>query len=436
MKRKIWVAAMTATMLVGLATTASAQERQRNRRGNAEQAAPATPPVSREFATAFGPLQTALGARDWATADTALAAARAAAANPYEQYLVARADLMIGSGQQNQARQAAAADAIMASNGVPDTEKAQIYVITAQLAYNARNFAAAAERAALAAAAGASNEQLPLLRMSALFEAGNADGAIAYFRELESAAAAHGQHAPDAIYGMVGRNLQELDRTSDLLPVLIDRASFYPDESNMRAAILTVLQSAPDDTSLSMDMLRLMHAAGAMNNRRFYVEQISNLAEAGLPNEALMMIQAGRTANLIPANDPTFTEVETTQRSKLADDRASLPAGERRAAAAADGRLARLMGDAYYSYGDYPKAEAMYAMALTKSPADADLLNMRIAIVRFAAGNSDGALQALALVTGPVRGNAARLWAGFIRSRQAAAAPATTPAPAAPTTGN
>lgn len=76
MKRKIWVAAMTATMLVGLATTASAQERQRNRRGNAEQAAPATPPVSREFATAFGPLQTALGARDWATADTALAAAR------------------------------------------------------------------------------------------------------------------------------------------------------------------------------------------------------------------------------------------------------------------------------------------------------------------------------------------------------------------------
>ena len=104
MKRKIWVAAMTATMLVGLTTTASAQERQRNRRGNAEQAAPATPAVSREFATAFGPLQTALGARDWATADTALATARAAATNPYEQYLVARADLMIGSGQQNQKR--------------------------------------------------------------------------------------------------------------------------------------------------------------------------------------------------------------------------------------------------------------------------------------------------------------------------------------------
>lgn len=405
----------------------------RGRRDREATPAPgANPAVSREFGVAYTPLNAATTAQDWPTANTALVALKAVAVSPYERYLASQMEFRIASATSDAARQMTAVDGMIDSNGAPAADATRILVAGGQLAYNAEQYAKAAERIQRALAAGATTEGLPLLRLDALLRSNQLDPAIAYLNELVAAGT-----ATDQMYGIAARGLQEAGRDAELTALLIRRTGLYPTHMNIRATILSYLQNAPEDRGQTIDLMRLMYRSGAMNDRRYYVEYASNLVEDGLPAEALAVVAAGRAANLIPANDATFREIEAGQRDKLTDDRASLPGTERRAAAAADGRLARLAGDAYLGYENYVKAEEMYALALTKSPGESDLINTRIGITRFAAGNFAGANQAFALVTG-ARAPIARMWEGLVRERlNAASAPTppapTPPAPAAPT---
>ena len=413
----------------------SDEPRERGRRNREATPAPtANPAVSRAFGAAYAPLNTATTARDWPTSETALTALKAAAVSPYELYLTSQMEFRIASGMENRPRQLTAVVGMIESNGAPATDATRILVAGGQLAYNAEQYASAAayiERA-IAAGAATTTEGLPLLRLDSLLRSNQLDAAVAYFGGLDAASA-----ADDRMYGITARGLQEAGRESELTALLIRRVGLFPTHLNIRASILSYLQNAPEDRGQTIDLMRLMYRSGAMNDRRYYLEYISNLVEDGLPAESIAIIAAGRSANLIPAGDATFREIESGQRDKLTDDRASLPTTERRAAAAADGRLARLAGDAYLGYENYTKAEEMYQLALTKSPSDSDLINTRIGITRFTAGNYAGAGQAFALVTG-ARGSIARMWEGLVRGRiaeaaAAAAPPATPVAPATPT---
>ena len=435
------VAAIVATSLTALVATSADAQNRRNRDRDQAPAAPATPQVSRAFGAAYGPIQTAMGASDWATADAALPAARAAAATEYERYLVARADFAIGAGQSNPARQLAAANAMIESNGIPAAEQARVYLAAGQLAYNSEQYAMAAERVQRAIELGSTAPNLSTLVIDAHFRAGQLDQGLAAFRSVVAAATAAGQKAPETIYSLAARELQEADRTAELMTVLVERANAYPTEANLRSSALIYLQSLPPAATrpeevyqrgLSIDALRLMRAANAMNDRRFYVELVSNLAEDALPNEVLAVIAEGEAANLVPATgDAFFAERKQTARDNLAEDRASLAGGERRAIADPSARLSTRVADAYYAYENWAKAEELYTAALGKVEADAGLINLRIGQTRYRAGNFAGALEAFARVTEGDRATLARLWEAHTRSKlpaETSTAPAAAPA--------
>lgn len=426
------VAAIVATSLTALVATSADAQNRRNRDRDQAPAAPATPQVSRAFGAAYGPIQTAMGASDWATADAALPAARAAAATEYERYLVARADFAIGAGQSNPARQLAAANAMIESNGIPAAEQARVYLAAGQLAYNSEQYAMAAERVQRAIELGSTAPNLSTLVIDAHFRAGQLDQGLAAFRSVVAAATAAGQKAPETIYSLVARELQEADRTAELMTVLVERANAYPTEANLRSSALIYLQSLPPAATrpeevyqrgLSIDALRLMRAANAMNDRRFYVELVSNLAEDALPNEVLAVTAEGVAAGLVPAEvpgeggDAFFDERRTTARDNLAEDRASLAGGERRALADPSARLSTRIADAYYAYENWAKAEELYTAALGKTEADTGLINLRIGQARYRAGNFAGALEAFARVTEGDRATLARLWEAHTRSK-------------------
>jgi hypothetical protein len=437
------VAAVVATSLTALvATSVDAQNRRnRDRDQAAEAPAAATPQVSRAFGAAYGPIQTAMSASDWAAADAALPAARAAAQSEYERYLVSRADFAIGAGQANPARQLAAANAMIESNGIPATEQARVYLAAGQLAYNSEQYAMAAERVQRAIELGSTAPNLSTLVIDAHFRAGQLDQGLAVFRSVVAAATAAGQKAPESIYSLAARELQEADRTTELMAVLIERANAYPTEANMRSSALIYLQSLPPAATrpeevyqrgLSIDALRLMRAANAMNDRRFYVELVSNLAEDALPNEVLTVIAEGEAASLVPpTGDAFFTERKQTARDNLAEDRASLAGAERRAVADPAARLVVRVADAYFAYENWAKAEELYTAALSKTEADTGLINLRIGQTRYRAGNFAGAMEAFAQVREGDRAPLARLWEAHVRTKltpAAAAEPAAAPA--------
>lgn len=435
------VAAIVATSLTALVATSADAQNRRSRDRDQAPAAPATPQVSRAFGAAYGPIQTAMGASDWAAADAALPAARAAAATEYERYLVARADFAIGAGQSNPARQLAAANAMIESNGIPAAEQARVYLAAGQLAYNSEQYAMAAERVQRAIELGSTAPNLSTLVIDAHFRAGQLDQGLAAFRSAVAAATAAGQKAPETIYSLAARELQEADRTAELMTVLVERANAYPTEANLRSSALIYLQSLPPAATrpeevyqrgLSIDALRLMRAANAMNDRRFYVEMVSNLAEDALPNEVLAVIAEGEAANLVPATgDAFFAERKQTARDNLAEDRASLAGAERRAIADPSARLSTRVADAHYAYENWAKAEELYTAALGKAEADAGLINLRIGQTRYRAGNFAGALEAFARVTEGDRATLARLWEAHTRSKlpaETSTAPAAAPA--------
>jgi Flp pilus assembly protein TadD len=97
--------------------------------------------------------------------------------------------------------------------------------------------------------------------------------------------------------------------------------------------------------------------------------------------------------------------------------------------ASPEARLATVAGDANLGYNNNARAEELYSAALTKTGADAELLNTRIGIARFQAGNYTSAIEAFERVQSPLRSPVARMWIALSRSRIAAAAPA---APAVP----
>ncbi len=431
--------------LAGLAATGADAQR-RNREAPAAEAA--APQASRAFVAAYQPIQPLLSAQNWTGADALLPAIKAAATSDYERYLASRAELSIALGLNDNARQIATIGAIVDSPAMPVAEQARLLTLGAQLAYNADDYAVAAARAKRALAAGATADNLTLMVVDANIRANQLDVALTEGRAIIAAAQANGGKAPEQVYAILARALQEADRNDELMDMLVARVAAYPTADNIRTSSLIYIQNSPEDRGTTIDVLRLMAAADAMTDRRYYVEYASSLAEDALPNEALQAIAAGRAAGLISAKpagadrntalcgaDVNFCEIEQTANANLAEDRASLAGGERRAAAAAEARLATRVADAYLSYGDYPKAEELYTLALTKSGADAGLINTRLGITRYRAGNLTGALEAFGRVEG-VRTGAARLWTAFIQSKTSpAAAPPASPATPAPTAG-
>lgn len=432
---KIMFALVATSSIVSLAAT-SAEAQRRNRNQEAAPVVPAAPSVSRPYSVAYQPLQTAMTALNWAAADAALVALKAVSMSDYEKFITAQSEFRIAVGLQDLARQSTAVTAMIDSNGAPPADAPRIFVAGGQQAYNSGDYALAAQRIKRAIELGSTTEGLPTLLLDSYFRGGQIDQGLVEARSQIAAAQSAGRKAPETVYSLMARELQEADRNPELLDVLVERADAYPTSQNFRTASLIYLQVSPDDRGLSIDVLRLMSAAEAMNDRRFYVEYVASLAEDALPNEALEAIAAGRAASLIPAGDITFGEIETTARANLAEDRASLPGGERRAAASLEARLATRIADAYLSYGNYAKAEELYVAALGKAGADAGLINTRLGITRYRAGNLAGASEAFGQVQGP-RATAARLWSALVRSKAPtpAAAPATAPVTApSPTT--
>ena len=423
------LAAISSIVALG-ATSAEAQRRNRNQ--EAAPVVPAAPTVSRPYSVAYQPLQTAMTASNWAAADAALPAVKAAAVSEYEKFITAQAEFRIAVGLQDTARQSLAVTAMIDSNGAPAADAARIYVAGGQQAYNSSDYALAATRVKRAIELGSTTEGLPTLLIDSYFRGGQIDAGLAEARSQIVAAQAAGRKPPEAVYSLMARELQEANRNEELIDVIVERANAYPTAANFRTASLIYPQNSPDDRGLSIDLLRLMTAADAMTDRRFYVEYVSSLAEDALPNEALEAIAAGRAANIIPAGDATFGEIETTARANLGEDRASLPGAERRATASPEARLATRIADAYLSYGNLAKAEELYLAALGKTGADAGLINTRLGITRYRAGNMSGAIEAFGQVQG-ARATAARLWSALVRSKMAptapAAEPAATPAP-------
>lgn len=396
---------------------------QKNKKQDAAAAAAAqaggwSPKLGKEFRNVAANLQKSIQAKDFAGAQTQLPAAEAAAQSADEKFILGQFKLQIATGTNDTAGQQRAVEEMLATNTGPAELRPQLLFYQGQFAYKANNFPAAIQALSAAQQAGFApkgadgqpTQDVALLLAEAHFKSNQVPQGLAAVDAAIKAEKAAGRKPPQDWYSRAA----SMAYKSKLMPEVAKwtRAQVvdYPTPENWRSAIVIYGDANRFDDQTQLDLMRLQRSAGALSGEADYYEYAQLADKVGLPGEAKTVIDEGRAKGAYNANSKAIGEISTFVGGKVAADRASLPAAEKSATAAANGRSALGTGDAYYGYGDFAKAAAMYRLALQKGGIDANTANLRLGMALARAGQAAEAKQAFAAVTSGPRAEIAQFW--------------------------
>ncbi|MGQ0589916.1 MAG: tetratricopeptide repeat protein [Sphingosinicella sp.] len=390
----------------------------RERRQRGERQAPGQQ-LSREEIAAVQPLQTAVNAQDWTAAAAALPAAQTAATSPYGRFVVGRFQLQIGQGTQNQQMQIQAVDAMLASGAAPAEFVQTLVGARASFAIQASDWPTAEQM--LTRFTDAAPNDLERLRQLAevKIQLGKNAEALTLYQRLLQAAEAGGQPAPAEYYTRTAALLLDQRQEGPWLEFSRRMLRAYPTADNWRETLVRYRQMAGEDAALGLDVRRLMRVAHAFSRPGDYIEFADRLGRAGLPNEQKTLLEEGISRGVITAGDSTARQMIAQANERIAEDRPTL-ARSRTQALAGTGRQARIMGDAYYAYGQYADAAELYRAALQKGGEDAGMVNTRLGAALALGGQRAEAEAAFRAVSGSYA-NLAQLWLAWLERPATAA---------------
>ncbi|MFT4026529.1 MAG: hypothetical protein QM676_06985 [Novosphingobium sp.] len=354
---------------------------------------------------------------------TALAAEKAqvepvlaAAATPFDKYTAGGLIVTLGQYAEDEQLLKQGLSAMIDSGKAPN--QAQLQFFLGQINYNLKDFAGA-QAALQAAVAGGyrDNDAEALLAQSYISGGKPAEGVAVLRRAIESKPA--GSPAPENWY-RVGLGsafkIKQLDQATFFSSGL---AQNYPSKPNWGVAIAIVRDIGRYQAQESLDLLRLMQRTDSFTEGRDYIDFIQAADARRFPGEVIKVIEAGTAAGKLPASDAFVTEARSIATSRIAADRASLPALERDARAPT-ATLATITaaGDTFLSYGEPAKAIEFYTAALTKPGVDAARVNTRLGIAQVDKGDYAAAQASFAKVDGP-RKPLGQLWSIYARQKAA-----------------
>lgn len=384
------------------------QEKQAQQQQPAAAAASGQVRPSAQAMKAIAALQTAVASKDPAAIQAAVQAAQAVASTKEDRYLIGQLQLNAAIDANNDTAAAAAIDAIAASSYLDAGRVAQLYTTLGKKAIQSKQYALADSLISKAVALQPSTDLL-LLQGDARLAAGKKAEAVAAYQQVIQARSAAGQKPEEDLYKRIVQAAYDA-RLPSAGDYALQWVTAYPNAESWRNSIAIYRNSAKPDLEGTVDLLRLMRAAGTLNrpaDLNLYVDALveqSNFIEA-----QNAVAQARQTPG-----------VDAAEVQKLAAKLQSMPtvtAAELAAAAksAQSGMALLRIGDRYYGLGEYAKAAETYGAAKAKG-ADSNLVNLRTGIALAAAGNKAGASTALSAVTGP-RAGIAKYWLLYLQTK-------------------
>lgn len=358
---------------------------------------------------ALGPVDAALTKKDIAGAEAGMAAARAAAKTPDEQYTVAQFAVNIAQASGDQAKLATALDEMIATgeaaNKLTPEQRAKFYWYQGQMAYVGKNYAKAEAALAKAIANGSTEVEAPALLADSQNRNGKPAEAVATLQKVMDAKAAAGQSVPTEWYARGADITSRAKLPAEFVKVTTGWLTAYPDPQNWHDSLFIYRQIAALSGEPDLDILRLARAVGALT-----LSAQSNYVDYALgvylkyPAEAVDVLNEGIAAGkLVPATSQNTREILALSKPKLGPDKASVPAAVTAAKGAkATFKSVMTTGDLLYGYKDYAQAAEMYKLALTKPGADVAQANFRLGLALAQSGDKAGAVAAFgAIQSGP-----------------------------------
>ena len=366
--------------------------------------------ISRGAAKALRELQQAVNANDVANIPARLAAAKAAATTPEDRYVIGQLQLKAALAAKDNAAASAAVDAIATSGLVGGTQVADLYSAVGVNFYNAKQYAQAAALFQKASSLKPqSAEPLKLLAEAQHIQGRPAEGAATLAKALQLSAAA-GQRAPEDLYK---RALAMAYDAKSPLAVELGRQwiAAYPGPDSWRNAIAIYRNISQQDVEGTLNLLRLMRAAGALTSSADYSLYATAAAEQSNFNEAQAVIDEGLANKRIDSSNSVIRDTIAGLKAKPKATEADLEA----AAKTAQSPLALIrIGDRYFGMGQYAKAAEIYRQALSRPGVDKDIANLHLGMALARAGDKAGATAALNAVGG-ARAEVAKYWLIFVQ---------------------
>lgn len=373
--------------------------------------------------------QPAILAKDFATAEPAVAQVEAAAKTDDDKYIAAA--LRYSLEQQKLAAQQAAnpnatvnetvlagpLDALIASPQTPPADKARYAYRRGVLAYNGKQYPVAIRLFTQARELGYTDTNLGLQTAQAKILGGDVAGGLTDLSAEVDRQTAAGQKPAEDIYRFGVARANQAKLGPQTLTWLQKYAVAYPTAKNWRDVIVTYGLSGNSLVQLTepqkIDLFRLMRQTRSLADQNDYLEYAGDVLKRGLPAEAQAVVKEGTAAGKIPAGN-TLAQSITTDAAKAIRTEGSLAPQEARAASAPDGKIAAATADAYLGQDNFAKAVELYRTALQKGGVDADEVNTRLGIALARSGDKAGAKAAFAAVKGTPRAGIASLWAASL----------------------
>ncbi|HVJ03312.1 MAG TPA: tetratricopeptide repeat protein [Sphingomonas sp.] len=373
--------------------------------------------VSAEFRTPAAAAETALKAKDMATADAQITAAEAVAKNDDERYFAASLRLQLELERKNQAGQMKALQVLSTSPKVP-ADKARLYGSVYNYMLGDQLLAAKKPAEALpvllkAREQGSDQADLPVLLANAYAGTGKQAEAVAEVDRAIQASKAAGRKPPQEWYKFAIPRVNQLGDRAATASWLTRYIQEYPTVQNWRWGVSVFGLGAADDKAEKLNLYRLMRSTRALAGRSDYANYAYTAQQAGLPWEAVAVIDEGRKSGVIPAGDSDAQQIYTASQSAVRTE-GSLDGQAKQAASAANGKNALSTGDAYLASGNNARALELFDLALQKGGVNADQVNLNRGIALQRLGRKDEARTAFQQVkTGPYA-NLALLWAASV----------------------
>ena len=365
--------------------------------------------VSEGASPAIAELQKAVNANDVASIPAKLAAAQAKAKTKDDKYVVAQLQLKAAIAAKDNAQTAAAVDALAASGFLDNAKVAELYTGVGVTFYNAKDYPSALKYFNQSAALNPSSPAPLKLIAEAQLAQGQKSEAAATLMKAISLTSAGGLPAEEDLYKKALGLAYEANSPS---AVDIGRQwiAAYPSPTSWRNAIAVYRNYNHPDVESTLDLLRLMQAAGALTTAGDYRLFITASAEQMNYNEAQAVLDAGVAAKVIDPAAADFRDVVVPLKAKQKATAADLATASK---AATSGMALLRIGDRYYGMGDYAKAADLYRQSMGKAGVDPSIANLHLGMALARAGDKAGATTAFNAVTGP-RADIAKYWLVYV----------------------
>jgi hypothetical protein len=408
------VAALLATGATALTTVPAFAQK----KGKEAAAAGPQLKLTDEVRKAASAAQTALAAKDTATALTQLQTAEPAAKTDDDRYIISALRLQaMATSTSDQTTMIPILDQLIANPKTPTTDLPRYTYFRGALAFQQKKYQEALPFLTRARDLGYQDPNLQLQIAQSQVSTGNVGGGVGEIEKSIEADIAAGKKPPEDVYNYAIAQLYKSGDRAGTAQWLQRLVKAYPTPQNWRKVLVIYRDGAektkPLDRGQKLDLYRLMRAAKALADQTDYLEYADLAYQGGLPYETKAVIDEGKATGKLPAANGTATRLTTDANNAIKID-TPLATLEKNARSGANGKSAAGTADVFYAQGNYARAIELYNLALQKGGVDASEVNLRLGAAYAQSGQKDQAKAAFAKVTGAPRSDIAGFWQQYL----------------------